>query len=76
MKIKWVAHVAKENAYTALAGKSEVKRLLGWQRLCLENNIKIDLKVIVWEGVDGIGQAEDRQKWRTALNMAMDIGTP
>jgi hypothetical protein len=28
-KIKWVPHVAKENAYTALAGKSEVKRLLG-----------------------------------------------
>jgi hypothetical protein len=29
MRIKWVAHVVKENTYTALAGKSEVTRSLG-----------------------------------------------
>ena len=57
-------------------GKSGVKRPLEWHRLCLEDNIKTDLKVIVWERVDGICQDQDTQKWWAALNTAMNIRAP
>jgi len=29
----------------------------------LKNNVKIDLEVVSWEGMDWIKVAEDRDKW-------------
>jgi hypothetical protein len=40
------------NAYKIFIGKHHCKRTLGRPRHRLENNIKIDLGEIVWEGVD------------------------
>jgi hypothetical protein len=35
----------------------------------LEDNIKIDLQEIVWEGVAWIDVAQDRGKWPAAVNL-------
>jgi hypothetical protein len=40
-------------------GKIQVKRLLGSPRRRWEDNIKIDLKEIVWKGVDCSHLAQD-----------------
>jgi hypothetical protein len=40
------------NAYKTLVGKLEGKRQLGISRCRWEDNIKLDLREIGWEGVD------------------------
>jgi hypothetical protein len=54
--MKWGGHVArreeKRNAYRILAGKPEGKRPLGRPRIRWEDNIKMDLIEIVWDGMD------------------------
>jgi hypothetical protein len=42
------------NAYKVLVGKPEVKRPLGLRGCLLEDNIKVDLKEIVWEAKDWV----------------------
>jgi hypothetical protein len=43
------------NVYTILVGKSEGKRPLGRPRCRWEDNIRMDVMKIGWEGVDWIG---------------------
>jgi hypothetical protein len=42
----------KRNAYRILVGKPEGKRLLGRPRRRWVRNIKMDLRVRVWDGID------------------------
>jgi hypothetical protein len=42
----------KLNAYRSLVGKPEGKRPLGTLRRRWENNIKMDLREIVWSDMD------------------------
>jgi hypothetical protein len=62
--MKWEGHVVcmgeRRNAYNILVGKPEGKRPLGRSRLRWEDNIKIDLRVIVLEGVEWIHLAQNR----------------
>jgi hypothetical protein len=37
------------------------------------NNIKMDLREIGWCNVDWIDLAQDRDQWRTLVNMAMNL---
>jgi hypothetical protein len=37
--------------------------------------VKMDLK-IGWGGVDWIGLAQDRDKWRALVNVVMNFGIP
>jgi hypothetical protein len=39
-------------------------------------DIKIDLRVIGWGGVDWIGVAQDRDKWRAVANAVMNLRVP
>jgi hypothetical protein len=48
---------AKRNVYRILVRKPEGKRPLGRQRRKWVNNIKMDLREIVWGGTDWIGLA-------------------
>jgi hypothetical protein len=63
---RWVGHVArmgeKRKAYKLLVGKPERRTPLGRPRHTWEDNIKMDLREIGWDGVDMIGLAQDRDK--------------
>jgi hypothetical protein len=64
------------NAWSLLLGKSEGKRPLGRLRRRWVDNIKMDLLDIVWGGVDWIGLAQDRDKWRALVNVVMNLQVP
>jgi hypothetical protein len=66
----------KRNAYRLLVRKPEGKRPLGRPRCRWVGNIKMDLLEIGWCGVDWIGLAQDRDKWRALLNAVMNLRVP
>jgi hypothetical protein len=74
---RWVGHVAqigeKRNAYRLLVEKPEGKRPPGRPRRRWVDNIKIDVLEIGWGGVDWIGLAKDRDKWRALMNAVMNL---
>jgi hypothetical protein len=49
-------------AYSSLVGKTEGKRPFGRPRSRWEDNIRVDIREIVWEGVDWIRLAKDRDQ--------------
>jgi hypothetical protein len=56
-----VAHMGVvRNTYSIFVGKPEAKRLLGRPRRRWEENIRVDLREIGWEGVDWWHLAQDR----------------
>jgi hypothetical protein len=61
------------NAYRLLVGKPEGKRPLGRPRRKWVNNIKMDLLEIGWGGVDCIGLAQVRDKWRALVNSVLNL---
>jgi hypothetical protein len=79
-RMRWVGHVVqmeeKRNVYMLLVRNSEGKRPLGRPRCRWVNNIKMDLLVIGWDGVDWIGLAQDRDKWRALVNAKMNLWVP
>jgi hypothetical protein len=40
------------------------------------NNIKMDVAEIEWRGIDWISLAQDRHKWRTLVNVVMNLRVP
>jgi hypothetical protein len=57
-------------------GKPEGERPLGRTRRRRVDNIKMDLLEIGWGGVDWIGLAQDRDKWRALVNAVMNLRVP
>ena len=58
-------------------GKPEEKRPLGrpWHRW--EDNIKVGLQEVRWEGgMDWIELAEDRDRWRALVTTVMNLQVP
>jgi hypothetical protein len=37
------------------------------------DNIKIDLREIVWDGMDWIDLAQDRDQWKAIVNTIMNL---
>jgi hypothetical protein len=66
----------KSNAYKILVGKPEGKRSLGRTRRRWVNNIKVDLRQIVLDGMDWIDLALDRDQQRTLVNTVMNFQIP
>jgi hypothetical protein len=54
---------AKKNAYRILVGKPEGKRQVGRPRHRWEDNIKMDIREIEWDGMDCMNLTEDRDQW-------------
>jgi hypothetical protein len=54
--------VELRNPYSILVGKPEGKRLLGRPKRRWEGNIRMDSREIVWEVVDWICLAQDRDQ--------------
>jgi hypothetical protein len=61
----------KRNTYRLLVRKSEGKRLLGRLRRRWVDNIRMDLGEVGWGDVDWIGLAQDRNRWRAAVNAVL-----
>jgi hypothetical protein len=59
-----------------LVRKPEGKRPLRRPRHRWEDNIRMDLREIVWEDVDWMHLAWDRDLWQTLVNMAMNLQVP
>jgi hypothetical protein len=66
----------KRNAYRILVGKPEGRRPLGRHRHRWEDNIIMDLREIVWGGMDWIVLAQDRDQWRALVNTVMNLRVP
>jgi hypothetical protein len=62
-------------AYNILVGKPE-GRPLGRPRRRWEDNIKMDLREIVFGDVDWIHLAQDTGRWRALVNTVMSLRVP
>jgi hypothetical protein len=56
-----------------LVGKPEEKRPLGRSRPRWVDDIKVNLVELGWGGVDWIGLTQHRDKWRTLVNVVMNL---
>jgi hypothetical protein len=63
----------KRTTYRLLVGKPEGKRPLRRPRRRWVNNIRMDHGEIGWGGVDWIGLAQDRDRWRALVNAVMNF---
>jgi hypothetical protein len=76
--LRWVGHVARMgdrySAYRILVGTPERKRPRGRPRLVWMIILKLILKK---DGsIDYIGQAQDRDRWQTLVNVVMNLRLP
>jgi hypothetical protein len=72
---KHLTRMGKRNACRILLGKPEGKRPLGRPRLRLVDNIKMDLREIVWDDIDWIDLAQDRDQWKALVRTEMNFGS-
>ena len=63
---------AKRGSYRVLVEKPEGRMPLERPRSRWEDDIKMDLLDVEW-GMDGISLAEDMDRWRTLVNVLMNI---
>jgi len=79
-RLKWVGHIAcmgeRRGAYRIFVGKLEGKRLLKRPRHRLEDNSKMDLQEMGLRGMDGIGLAQDGDRWWAFVNAVMNLQVP
>jgi len=66
----WGGHVARIGKHRN--ADPEGRRPRGRPARSWEDNIKIDLRVIGWEGVDWIAVAQDKDRWLAFINNAMN----
>jgi hypothetical protein len=59
-----------------LVGKSGGKRPHGRPRCRWEDNIKMNLRELVWEDVNRILLAQDRDRWQALVKMVMNVWIP
>ena len=73
-------HVARmgENrgVYRVLVGKPEGKRPLGRPRRGREDNIKMDLQLVGYGGMDWIALAQNDDMWRALVNGVLNLRVP
>jgi len=79
-RMRWAGHVARmgveRGVYRVLMGKQEGKRPLGRPRRRWVDNIRMDLQEVGFEYMDWIGQAQDRDWWRTLVSAVMNLRVP
>jgi hypothetical protein len=59
-------------AYRILVGRPEGRRPLERPRPRCDDNIKMDLQDVGWEGADWIELAQDRDWWRAVVYVVMN----
>jgi hypothetical protein len=63
----------KRNAYKILLGMPAGKRPLRRVKRRWLDNIKIDIREIVWGGMDWIDLAQDRDQWRALVITVVNL---
>jgi hypothetical protein len=75
--MRWAGHVARmeegRGVYRVLVGRPEGRRPLGRPRRRWEDNIKMDLSEIGFDGANWIRLARDRVQWRAFVNTIMNF---
>jgi len=78
--MRWTGHVARmgetRNVYNAFVGKPGGKRLFVRPRHKWDENIRMNLRKIGWEGVGWIQLAQDRVQWRAVVKTVMNVRAP
>jgi hypothetical protein len=76
-RMRWAGHVARlgeeRGVIRVLVGKPEGKRPLRRPRRRWEDNIRMSLQEVGCEGMDWIGLAQERQRWRAIVNAVMNL---
>jgi hypothetical protein len=76
-RMRWSGHVVHLNGRKGvcgvLAGKLEGTGPLGRPRCRWEDNIKMDLQEVECGGLDWIGLAQDRDRWRAIVNAVKNL---
>ncbi|KAJ4432124.1 hypothetical protein ANN_20740 [Periplaneta americana] len=79
-RLRWAGHITRmgesRNAYRVLVGRPEGKRPLGRPRRTWEDNIKMDLREMGYNGRDWINLVQDRDRWRAYVRAAMNLRVP
>jgi len=65
-----------KNAYRIFVGNTEGKWLRRRPRRRCEDNIKMDIREIGWEGGDWIRVTQDRVRWQVLVNTIMKLREP
>ena len=80
IRMRWAGHVARmgegRGVYRVLVGKPEGKGPLGRPRHRWVDNIRMDLQEVGCGDMDCIGQAQDRDRWRTLVSAVMNLRVP
>ena len=67
------AYEQRRDAYRVLVGKPERMRPLERPSCRWEDNIKMGLREVRWEGINWIDVVQDRDRWRAAVNTVMNL---
>jgi len=70
------AYGERKGVYRVLAGKHEEKNQLGRPRRRWKDYIEMDLQEVRCGGVDWIGLAQGRDRWRALVNAVMNLRVP
>jgi hypothetical protein len=79
-RMRWAVHVSHmgegRGVYRVLVGKPKDKRPLGRPRRRWEDNIKLDLREIGFDGANWIELAQNKVRWRAFVNTMMNLRFP
>jgi len=79
-RMRWAGHVARmgeeRGLYRVLLGKPEGRRPLGRPRRRWVDNIRMYLQEVGCGYMNWIGQAQDRDRWRTFVSAVMNLRVP
>jgi len=74
--LRWSGHVARmgdDKCVQYFGRKTWKEDTLGRHERRWEDNIRMDIREIVWEGMDLIHLAQDRDQWRDRANTVINI---